>query len=96
VRSNAEAKSLNAPGNYTAYFVILVQLLWSRLVAISFIFVSRLFLDKYCARNSYGNYLTYSIIIEYSSSPVHIVTGKFKWQLIHLLNVTPQCKSLRR
>jgi hypothetical protein len=25
-----------------------------------------------------------------------IVTGKIKWQLIHLLNVTPQCKSLKR
>lgn len=38
---------------------------------ISFIFVSRFFSDK-CAEHSYGNYLTYSIIIEDTSSPVHV------------------------
>lgn len=38
VRSNAEVLSLNAPGNYAAYFVILVQLLWSRLVYRLFFF----------------------------------------------------------
>ncbi len=39
VRSNAEVLSLNAPGNYTAYFVILVQLLWYRLVYRLFLFI---------------------------------------------------------
>ncbi len=38
VRSNAEVISLNAPGNYTAYFFILVQLLWYRLVYRLFLF----------------------------------------------------------
>lgn len=56
VRSNAEVLSLNATGNNTAYFFILVQLLWSCLVYRLFLF----------------HYLTYSIIIEDTSSPVHM------------------------